>query len=85
MRQYTKDWLKELCQDSYSYAEVLRKAGRKQGGVTQATLRKKKLKSLGLIFLILLDKDGKIVQIKWIITKIEKNILQMKYLLKTVQ
>lgn len=41
MRQYTKDWLKELCQDSYSYAEVLRKAGRKQGGVTQATLRKK--------------------------------------------
>ena len=41
MRQYTKDWLKELCQDSYSYAEVLRKAGRKQGGGTQATLRKK--------------------------------------------
>lgn len=41
MRQYTKEWLEELCRDSYSYAEVLRKAGRKQGGGTQATLRKK--------------------------------------------
>lgn len=41
MRKYTKDWLKELCKDSYSYAEVLRKAGRKQGGGTQATLRNK--------------------------------------------
>ena len=41
MQQYTKEWLTELCQDSYSYAEVLRKAGRKQGGGTQATLRKK--------------------------------------------
>lgn len=41
MRQYSKDWLEELCQDSYSYAEVLRKADRKQGGGTQATLRKK--------------------------------------------
>lgn len=41
MRKYTKDWLEELCKDSYSYAEVLRKAGRKQGGGTQATLRKK--------------------------------------------
>ena len=41
MRNYTKDWLQELCKDSYSYAEVLRKAGRKQGGGTQATLRKK--------------------------------------------
>lgn len=41
MRRYTEDWLKELCEDSYSYAEVLRKAGRKQGGGTQATLRKK--------------------------------------------
>lgn len=29
MRQYTKEWLEELCQESYSYAEVLRKAGRK--------------------------------------------------------
>ena len=41
MQAYTKEWLQELCQDSYSYAEVLRKAGRKQGGGTQATLRKK--------------------------------------------
>ena len=29
MRQYTKNWLNQLCKDSYSYAEVLRKAGRK--------------------------------------------------------
>ena len=41
MRQYTKEWLEELCLNSFSYAEVLRKAGRKQGGGTQATLRKK--------------------------------------------
>ena len=41
MRKYDKEWLEELCADSYSYAEVLRKAGRKQGGGTQATLRKK--------------------------------------------
>lgn len=41
MRQYTKNWLNQLCKDSYSYAEVLRKAGRKQGGGTQATLKKK--------------------------------------------
>lgn len=41
MRQYTKEWLQELCQSSYSYAEVLQKAGRKQGGGTQATLKKK--------------------------------------------
>lgn len=41
MQPYTKEWLSELCKDSYSYAEVLKKAGRKQGGGTQATLRKK--------------------------------------------
>ena len=41
MRKYTKEWLTELCKDSYSYAEVLKKAGRKQGGGTQATLKKK--------------------------------------------
>ena len=29
MQRYTKEWLEELCKDSYSYAEVLRKAGRK--------------------------------------------------------
>ena len=41
MQKYTKEWLNELCKDSYSYAEVLRKAGRKQGGGAQATLKKK--------------------------------------------
>lgn len=41
MQKYTKEWLEELCAESYSYAEVLRKAGRKQGGGAQATLRKK--------------------------------------------
>lgn len=41
MQKYTKEWLCELCKDSYSYAEVLRKAGRKQGGGTQQTLKKK--------------------------------------------
>ena len=41
MRQYTKEWLDELCQESYSYAEVLKKAGRKQGGGTQKTLKSK--------------------------------------------
>ena len=41
MQKYTKEWLAELCKDSYSYAEVLKKAGRKQGGGTQATLKKK--------------------------------------------
>lgn len=41
MQKYTKEWLEELCADSFSYAEVLRKAGRKQGGGTQATLKKK--------------------------------------------
>ena len=41
MRKYDKEWLSQLCKNSYSYAEVLRKAGRKQGGGTQATLRKK--------------------------------------------
>ena len=41
MRQYTKEWLQELCQNSYSYAEVLNKAGRKQGGGAQQTLKNK--------------------------------------------
>lgn len=41
MREYTKEWLIELCKDSYSFAEVLRKAGRKQGGGAQATLKNK--------------------------------------------
>ena len=29
LRKYDKEWLEELCKDSYSLAEVLRKAGRK--------------------------------------------------------
>jgi hypothetical protein len=41
LRPYTKEWLEELCSDSYSFAEVLRKAGRKQAGGNQATLKKK--------------------------------------------
>ena len=41
LQKYTKEWLEELCKDSYSYAEVLQKAGRKQGGGSQATLKNK--------------------------------------------
>ena len=41
LRKYDKEWLEELCKDSYSYAEVLTKAGRKQGGGAQATLKRK--------------------------------------------
>lgn len=41
MQKYTKDWLKALCADSYSYAEVLKKAGRKQSGGNQSYLKKK--------------------------------------------
>lgn len=47
MQRYTKEWLEELCKDSYSYAEVLRKAGRAQGGGAQSTLRKK-IKEFGI-------------------------------------
>ena len=41
LRKYNKEWLEELCQDSYSYSEVLQKAGRKLGGGNQETLKKK--------------------------------------------
>ena len=41
LRKYTKEWLEELCSESYSYAEVLRKAGRAQAGGSQETLKKK--------------------------------------------
>ena len=41
LKKYTKEWLEELCADSYSYAEVLRKAGRAQAGGSQNTLKKK--------------------------------------------
>lgn len=41
LKPYTKEWLQELCSSSYSYAEVLRKAGRAQGGGSQRTLKEK--------------------------------------------
>ena len=41
LKAYTKEWLEELCAESISYAEVLKKAGRKQGGGSQATLKRK--------------------------------------------
>ena len=41
LQPYTKEWLTELCKTSYSLAEVLKKAGRKQGGGSQTTLKKK--------------------------------------------
>ena len=41
LRKYDKEWLTELCKESYSLAEVLRKAGRKQAGGNQAILKKK--------------------------------------------
>ncbi len=41
LQKYTKEWLENLCQESFSLAEVLQKAGRKSGGGNQATLKKK--------------------------------------------
>lgn len=41
LRKYTKEWLEELCAESYTYNEVLRKAGRKLGGGNQSYLKKK--------------------------------------------
>lgn len=41
LRKYDKEWLEELCAESYSLAEVLRKAGRKQAGGSQQTLKNK--------------------------------------------
>ena len=41
-RPYTKEWLEELCANSFSYTEVLRKAGREPtGGGAQKTLKEK--------------------------------------------
>lgn len=40
LRKYDKEWLEELCKDSYSLSEVVRRAGRKGGG-SQATIKKK--------------------------------------------
>ena len=41
MKPYTKEWLIELCANSYSYSEVLQKAGRKPGGGNNEILKKK--------------------------------------------
>ena len=41
LQRYTKEWLEEVCANSYSLAEVLKKAGRKPGGGNQETLKKK--------------------------------------------
>ena len=40
LKPYTKEWIQELCKDSKSLAEVVRKTGRKGGG-SQQTLKKK--------------------------------------------
>ena len=39
-KPYTEEWLRDLCKDSYSLSEVLRKAGRAPGGDRQ-NLKKK--------------------------------------------
>ena len=39
--KYSKEWLEHTCANSYSYAEVLRKAGRKCGGGSVQTLKHK--------------------------------------------
>lgn len=41
LQPYTKEWLEELCAESYSLAEVLRKAGRQPGGGNQSILKQK--------------------------------------------
>lgn len=41
MQAYTKEWLTELCASSYSYSEVLTKAGRKPGGGNNEVLKRK--------------------------------------------
>lgn len=42
--KYDKKMLEKLCASSYSYAEVLRKSGRKIAGGNQEILKKKILK-----------------------------------------
>lgn len=39
LQKYTKEWLEELCQNSTTYAQVLKKAGRKQSGGNQSYLK----------------------------------------------
>jgi hypothetical protein len=45
--KYTKELLENVCKNSYSYAEVLRKLGKKPGGGTQ-TLIKNKIKEYNI-------------------------------------
>lgn len=39
LRKYTKEWLEELCESSFSYAQVLAKAGRKIAGGNHVFLK----------------------------------------------
>ena len=41
LRPYTKEWLEQLCKESFSFNQVLRKAGRKVAGGNQSNLKKK--------------------------------------------
>lgn len=41
LQKYTKEWLEELCRESFSYAEVLRKAERKPSGGNYDILQQK--------------------------------------------
>lgn len=38
---YTKELLEPICAESYSYADVIRKLGKKPGGGTQAGIKAK--------------------------------------------
>lgn len=40
LKEYSKEWLQDLCSNSYSYAEVLTKAGRQACGGNYETLKK---------------------------------------------
>lgn len=48
LRAYTKEWLEELCSESFSYAEVLKKAGRKTGGGGSQQVLKQKIQEFGI-------------------------------------
>ena len=41
LKKYTKEWLEELCSQSYSYAQVLNLAGRKPSGGNHSHLKKR--------------------------------------------
>lgn len=84
LRKYDKEWLEELCKDSYSLAEVLRKAGRKQAGGNQDIL-KKKIAEFGIDtshFTGMLWNKGKTAETDERIARAAQN--QEKYSLKEV-